>query len=166
MSLFSLIADARRSHALEHATIQVLQSRRPELAILGRSTPGGFYLYGDLATAEVQAAAAEALERLRRGERHLAVHARCGTNLITTGMLTGTIAFLAMLPGDERSRRERLPLVLLLATLAAIVAQPLGPLVQEYLTTQTNLQGTEVEGVERRRIGELTVHKVLLRHRA
>lgn len=163
-SLLSLVTDARRSHALEHATIQVLQRRRPWLAMLGRSTPGGFYIYGDVPTTEVQEAVVEALSRLRRGERRLAVHARCGTNLITTGVLIGAVAFLTMLPGDDRSRRGRLPLVLLLSTLAAIVAQPLGPLVQEHITTQADLGTTDVVGVERHEIGNLTVHKVLLRH--
>ncbi len=74
-----LIDRVRRNHALEHATIHVLSRRYRDLHVMGRSTPNGFILYGDLPTDAVYEAAQEALERLRAGERHLAVHPACGT---------------------------------------------------------------------------------------
>ena len=76
---------------------------------------------------QIQAAITEALARFSGGEHHLAVHPHCGTNMVTAGMLVGLTSFLSMLPGDQRARRTRLPLVLLLSTLALLLAQPLGP---------------------------------------
>jgi hypothetical protein len=63
-----LIADIRRNHALEHATINVLSESCADLNLVGRSDWTGFTLYGPIHTDEVAAAASIALERLRAGE--------------------------------------------------------------------------------------------------
>jgi hypothetical protein len=159
---FPFIAQTRRHHALEHATIQVLNNRFPTLHLVGWSTHRGFYIHGHVSTADVQNAVAEALARLRRGESYLAIHPRCGTNLVTTGTLVGLIAFLTMLPGDRRSRRERLPLVLLLSTLGALFAQPLGMLVQEHITTDPSMDGAITVEIESSSIGDVPLHMVRL----
>jgi len=168
MRLFntSFIAHTRRNHALEHATIHLLNGRHPTAKLGGWSTPAGFYVYGHVPTADVQGAASEALYRLRRGERNLAVYPRCGTNLVTAGTLVGSIAFLTMLPGDNRSRRERLPLLILLSTLALLLAQYLGPAVQEYVTTDVNHSDSHIVKVERGTAGRTPVHRVLVSHGA
>jgi len=46
--LNEIIERIRRNHALEHATLHVLESQRPNLRAGGRATAHGFYLYGDL----------------------------------------------------------------------------------------------------------------------
>ncbi len=153
------IARTRRNHALEHATINVLGQRCPHLHLIGRSTPNGFYLYGDVATEDVMAAATEALARLQRGERGLAVHARCGTNLATAGVLAGLSSFFVM-SGRSKSRLEKLPQVLLAATAAIIVAQPLGRTLQERLTTSTKLEGVVIKGVTRQVRSKMVSHWV------
>ena len=158
------IAQTRRNHALEHATVHLLNRRYPATQLVGWSTPYGFYIYGHVPTAEVQHAASEALARLRRGENHLAIHPRCGTNVVTAGTLVGLISFLAMLPGDRHSRRERLPLVVLLATLALIVAQPLGLLVQERITTDPNQMDVSISKIERGISSKTPVHHVRVAH--
>jgi hypothetical protein len=160
-----IIARTRRSHALEHATIQLLSRRRPTVALTGRSAPDGFYIYGRISTQEVQSAVQEALSRLRGGASHLAVHSRCGTNLVTAGILAGLVSFLTMLPGDDRSRRERLPLVLLFVTLTLFFAQPLGPLVQQHVTTEADLSSTTVMHVTSSSLGRMPVHRVRLEHK-
>lgn len=167
MSILDLpiIVQTRRSHALEHATIQVLNRRHPATSLTGRSVPGGFYVYGHVTAQDVQSAAMEALARLRGGAHHLAIHTRCGTNLVIAGILAGLVSFLTMLPGDDRSRRERLPLVTLSVTLALLFAQPLGPLVQQYITTETNLFNTCIMDVQSSKMGSIPVHKVQLDHR-
>ncbi len=165
MGVLNFITRTRRSHALEHATIQVLHRRYPGVRLAGRSAPGGFYIYGHVPAAAVQSAVREALARLRGGSHDLAIHSRCGTNLVTAGILAGLVSFLTMLPGSDRSRRERLPLVWVLVTLALLVAQPLGPLVQRYVTTETNLEHTGIVGVTQGRLGQLAVHRVRLEHR-
>lgn len=160
-----VIARTRRSHALEHATIQLLSSRRPTGALTGRSTPDGFYIYGAISTPEIQSAVEEALSRLRGGARHLAIHSRCGTNLVTAGLLAGLVSFLTMLPGSDRSRRERLPLVLLFVTLTLFLTQPLGPLVQQHVTTEADLSTTTIASITRFSMGRIPVHRVRLEHK-
>ena len=157
-----IIARTRRHHALEHATIQILNRRFPTLRLVGWSTHRGFYIYGKISTEHVETAVAEALTRLRRGESYLAIHPRCGTNLVTSGALVALIAFLTMLPGDRRSRRERLPLLLLLSTVALLFAQPLGLVVQERVTTEANLDDTSVVKTDTYLVGKTPVHKVQL----
>ena len=82
----SLLSRVRRHHALEHATIRILNRRFPHVRLAGWSAPGGFYIRGAVTTAQLQTAIAEAVARFAGGERHLAVHPRCGTNLVTAGL--------------------------------------------------------------------------------
>ena len=138
----SIITKIKRNHGLEHATIHVLSRRNKNLSMVGRSDMGGFTLYGTVETTEVHQAVQEALERLRGGEAKLAVHPRCGTVLATTGILTGLAAFLAVgldnSASKERFRWASFPAAILAATVAAIVAQPLGLFLQENYTTTAN----------------------------
>ena len=132
-----LITKIRRNHGLEHATIHLLSRRNNNLSLVGRSDWSGFTLYGSVDTAEVRHAAIEALQRLRRGESDLAVHPRCGTVLATTGLFTGLAAFLAVSLDGAAGRRFRwgsIPAVVLAATAAAILAQPIGMLFQKRVT--------------------------------
>src|SRR5690348_7827430 len=92
-----LVSATRRNHALEHATIHILSSRHPRLAMAGHSNPTGFFLIGDLSGEDVRSAAAEALSRLQNGESQLAIHPGCGTNYVVTGALTGLFALLGMI---------------------------------------------------------------------
>ena len=157
-----VIARMRRNHALEHATIHILTQRNPYLRLVGRTGLRGFYLYGEVETEEVASAASEALARLQAGERYLAIHPRCGTNLATAGVLAGLASFIA-LSERRKSRLAQLPQVLLAATAAVIVAQPLGLALQEYVTTSTDLKGVTIEGVRRQVRGNVTVHEVIVR---
>ena len=162
----SIVTKTRRSHALEHATIQMLNRRHPKMRLAGRSTPYGFYIYGHVSSQEVKSAAVEALGQLRQGFNALAIHPRCGTNFVTAGTLVGLVSFLAMLPGNDRSRRQRLPLVLLLSTLTLLFAQPLALLVQTHVTTEANLESTSIVGIKSYRAGRVLVHKIQLDHQA
>ncbi len=143
--LSNLIGSVRRNHALEHATISVLANKvGHDVRVVGRATNSGFYLYGDMTEERVLESTMEALARLRRGERHLAVSPLCGTNLAVAGILAGTSSLLAL---GSRSRLERLPNVLLASMVAMLVAQPLGRLVQKHMTTDPDLSDTEVIGI-------------------
>lgn len=158
----SFIAATRQHHAVEHATINILNRRHPYLRLVGWSTNQGFHIHGSISADQVRDAAAEAIARLQRGETHLAVHPRCGTNLVTSGTLVGLVAFLTMLPGDKRSRQERLPLVLLLSTLATLLAQPLGLWVQSYVTTDPDIDPGLIPQVTSTPIGQSQIHHVQL----
>ena len=155
-----LIARIRRNHALEHATIHVLTQRNPRRYFVGRTTTGGFYLFGEVETEEVAAAVSEALARLRRGEHDLAVHPRCGTNLATAGLLAGLFSFVAMSGRSKSSRLAKLPKVLLAATIAVIAAQPLGLALQQYVTTLPEVEGVTVKEITRLQRGQAVAHQV------
>lgn len=158
-------ARVRRNHALEHATLAVLTEKNPALRMAGYSDPGGFWLMGEIETAQVEEGARQALDRLRGGEHNLAVHPHCGTNLVTTGFLAGAFAWLGMLGAGRttRERVERLPLVISLVTLGMMVAQPLGPKVQQRVTTSPDTLGMEITRVERVKRGDVPMHRVATR---
>ena len=162
--LGQLFGSVRRNHALEHATISVLASTLGhDVRLVGRSTGSGFYLYGDMTADQIEESAVEALQRLRRGEKHLAVSPMCGTNLAVAGILAGLSSLIAL---GNRSRLERLPNVLLASMLAVLAAQPLGRLAQQHLTTDSDLSDTELVSIRPGGRGAGRFHKVdTSRHR-
>jgi hypothetical protein len=153
------IARIRQNHGLEHATIHVLTQQNPGLRVVGRTTPNGFYLYGNLTTKSVRAAIEQALSRLQKGEASLAVHPHCGTNLATAGFLAGLSAFITLLPRARR-RLDQLPFAILAATLAIIVAQPLGMILQTQVTTTPEVHNLIVKRITCRQQNRLTIHRV------
>jgi hypothetical protein len=152
----------RRNHGLEHATIHVLSARHPQRPLIGRSDPGGFYLYGDLPSEAVAEAAGEALRRLRAGEHRLSLHPNCGTNLLTAGVL-GAAAALASLAGASTLRRRlgRFPAAVMATVLGLVVAQPLGMALQRTVTTQGDPEGLKIEAVKTWRRGRTPLHRVV-----
>ena len=164
MNLLNLpfISRIRRNHGLEHATMHVLMQRDPYQSLVGRSDWGGYSIYGQVETQAVEWAAREALARLQAGEGQLAVHPRCGTLLATTGILCGMAAFFALGVGRSRSRFRwiYLPEVLLAATAAAIAAQPLGLLLQQYVTTSSDVNHLHIVRVYKQRGGQVPIHRI------
>lgn len=152
----------RRNHGLEHATIHVLSRTQPRVSTAGHSDPGGFWLLGDLSTEAVYAAVEEALARLRAGERQLAIHPNCGTNLVTTGTLAGVAGLLATTFGRRRqaSLWDQLPFAILAATLALLVGRPLGFRLQRHVTTLADVRNLRLGQVSRRQFGRWVQHFV------
>ena len=137
-----IVGSVRRNHALEHATVSVLLSRMgPNVRLVGRAVSNGFFIYGNVPRDQLESAAEEALERMQRGESHLAVSPMCGTNLAMGGTLAGLAALVTVGNGD---RWERMPNVLTAAMLAMLAAQPLGRIAQKYLTTSPDLDDTNI----------------------
>lgn len=159
------ISRIRRNHGLEHATIHLLSRRFPRQSFAGHSDAGGFWLMGEVETEVLADAVIEALARMRNGEHDLAVHPNCGTNFATYGVAAGFAAFLGMAGAGERFRDklERLPLVILLATLALIVSQPFGYRIQQKVTTSGHPGDLEVMNVIRSVRGRMTAHRVKTR---
>lgn len=160
-----ILSRLRRNHGLEHATLHMLARQNPRRPLGGVSDPGGFWLVGDLTTDEVMRAVQEALQRLQAGEETLAVHPNCGTNFAAAGLLAALASLLAMSGSGRRLRDklERLPLAVTLATLALVLARPLGLLFQARVTTSGRPQGLEVASVVRADVGPLRLHRVLTR---
>lgn len=155
----SLLTRIRQNHALEHATIHILARRHLHPRIVARSDWNGFTVYGILDTVVVASAASEALARLQAGERSLAVHPRCGTNLVVGGLVVGAASSLTLI-GKERSPLTRLGRFVAAATVGIFLAHPLGPIAQQYVTTSSDLRGVYLKEIVREQRGKLIVHRV------
>jgi hypothetical protein len=159
MGYRSLAQRVRQNHAIEHATLTLLSQRVPGTQAVARSDPQGFVVYGDVETSALQGVANEALSRLQAGESRLAVHANCGTNLVTAGTLSGLAALLAA-AGTRRSWWERLPGAVLGATMALLLAGPAGRWVQANLTTSAEVEGLRIASVSRLNGSTVMRHRV------
>lgn len=140
----------RRNHALEHATIAILQERDPRVRCIARSTSRGFKLYGTAPREEVRIAVDEAMRRLKGGEKRLAITQRCGTT-VAVGVLVGTLGL--WLSEFMRSPRQKLALAMATSVAIAVSSQPVGLLAQKHLTTEAELGGLRVREIRNRRLG-------------
>jgi hypothetical protein len=159
------VSKIRRNHGLEHATLHVLSERYPNISLAGHSSTGGFWLLGDVPSHEVRSAVDEALERMRKGESDLAVHSNCGTNFVTSGTIAGLAGAAAMagVGRNWRDKLERLPLAATLATLALILAQPLGLKLQERVTTCGVPGSLQVIDIIPAKRGGIRAHHIITR---
>jgi hypothetical protein len=156
-----VISTIRRNHGLEHATINILSLRFPRRPLAGYSFPSGFILLGDLPTGQVREAVTQALSRMGSGEHSLAIHPNCGTNFLASGFVAGGLAWLGMAGAKSgRDKIERLPLVISLVVIGMIVSQPLGPKIQERITTCGDPQGMSVVDIYPIRFGQFCLHRV------
>ncbi len=134
----------RRNHALEHATVAVLLARRGPMRLAGRASGDGFFILGNIDEAELTESANEALRRLQRGESSLAVSPLCGTNIAVAGLMAAAAATGTLAVGREQG--GRFGNAFAAAMLAVVAAQPVGRLVQQYVTTRADLDAVEVVG--------------------
>ncbi len=156
------VLETRRNHALEHATLHVLADKYPRQNMGGHSNPTGFFIVGNFPTEDVQSAATQALTRLRAGESGLAIHAGCGTNLATTAILAGTFAWFAMRGARSTfGRILRLPFAIVFALLGVALSQPLGPVLQQKITTDANMGDLQIVEVRPSLRGRVTAHRVI-----
>jgi len=159
-----LISRVRRNHGLEHATINILSQRFPYQPLAGYSSPGGFWILGEVPTEELCEAVIQALTRLHAGERHLAIHTNCGTNVVASGFVAGLLAWLGVAGAkSKRERVDRLPLAITLAMLGLILSQPLGPAIQARVTTSGDPEGMTIVDIFPIKFGRLTIHRVITR---
>jgi len=159
------ISLVRRNHGLEHATINLISKRYPGRSFAGHSDTKGFWIIGDISTDELAEIVQQALKRMNEGEHGLAIHAHCGTNAVTTGVVAGSVAWLATLRSENslEKKLDRLPWLIVLVTGAVILAQPLGPKVQEKVTTcgvPGNLAVKQIVRYERSIRGKQMMHRV------
>lgn len=149
----------RRNHAVEHATLKILARKYDDKTLAGHSNPTGFFLFGDIALEDIRDAIDEAMRRLRAGEKDLAIHPGCGTNVATSLVLPATLAWMPL--QGARSNRWRLvliPIALTFALFGYLLSKPLGPWLQRNITTEAdlgNLRVTEIVAVRK------VVHRVI-----
>ena len=130
-TISDLTRRTRQHHAIEHATIHLLAARFPHQRFSGVSDPVGFTLFADVDEMSVRAAVGDALLRLQAGERDLAIHPNCGTNLAVNALLA-TLA--ALLAGRRRKGLDRFATALLGVLAALAIGRPLGLRVQALTT--------------------------------
>lgn len=158
---FPFVLNTRRNHALEHATLHVLATKYPTKPMAGHSNPTGFFILGNLPTEDVRWAVNEAEGRLRAGESNLAIHPGCGTNIATSTLVAATFAWFAMRGSKSTmGRLLRLPFALVLAFLGAVVSRPLGPMLQQKVTTDANLGSLQVLDIQPAMSGRVQAHRV------
>ena len=162
----SPITRIRRHHALEHAALQVIAKKNPHVSILGYSDVRGFWLVGNLPTETVRDGVDEALNRLRGGESQLAIHPNCGTNLVVTGILAGSAAWLvtAFSQGGLRKRLEDWPLAVAASMLGVVLAQPLGLKLQAKVTTDAQPGEMQVTEINVYQVRGVCAHRIITRH--
>lgn len=152
------ILETRHNHALEHATLHMLAHTHTG-TMAGHSNPTGFFLFGNFSTQDVWAAATEALERLRGGESGLAIHAGCGTNMATTALLAGTFAWSVLrLAKSTLMKILLMPLAVFLGVVGFLISRPLGPVLQQRITTEANMGNMQIIDIIPIRKG---VHRVI-----
>ena len=106
-------------------------------------------MLGDAPTEEVESAVVEALSRMKAGERKLAVHPNCGTNLVTTGFLAAAVAFLGFAGRGWRRSWERFPTMVVAMMAVVFLSMPLGMSLQKHFTTEGDLGDMELVSVTR-----------------
>ena len=157
-----LVRSTRRNHALEHATMTILANRYRGIKMMGHSNPGGFILFADVPTEIVTDAVLEARKRLREGEKKLAIHPGCGTNIAASSFLSGSAAF-AVLMGLSRGKTPKWWQVLLAVIVAVPVfiwSKPLGPRLQETISTDADIADLDVTLVRSKKTKNTFIHQI------
>jgi len=153
----------RRNHGLEHATLNLLAAEFPSRSFAGHSDSKGFWIIGEVSTDKLLETVQQALKRMKAGESNLALHANCGTNFVTAGVVAGSIAWLGTL-GNANSFSKKLnrwPLLIMIVTGSFIAAQPLGKKVQARVSTSGDPGSLVVKQISRYERKGPALHRIL-----
>jgi len=135
----------RRNHALEHATINVLEKYAGgRLPLSGLAQKNGFIISGTQNPGLVVEAAQEGLNLLKKGECQLAIHRNCGTSIAIANFLAALL-FLIFLIQTGHFSIFAIVIALLLANL---LGSYLGKFTQKYFTTSCDVKDLEIIGIE------------------
>ena len=152
------IKQVRKNHALEHATVAVLQESGVRLPLAGYSTSGGFFIFGKASTEVIDQAAHDALSRLDSGERELAISPYCGTNLVAGALLAMVLS--GVLMGRKQGRLRRMRGGALAIVGASLLSKPMGKSLQRLYTTLADVRDVAITEVGRVWAGPYTLHSV------
>jgi hypothetical protein len=136
----------RQNHALEHATINLLEETIPDQKIAGLSLEDGFFVFAPVNPVVIEKAARKGLQLLKGGQSNLAIHAECGTSSGVVAFIA-SLFFLGLFISYGRISFLLLPIILGAAWAAG---RYLGPITQRFLTTSTRLENVEILGIEMR----------------
>ncbi len=91
------------------------------------------------------------------------MHSNCGTYYVTTGLVAGSLVWLASL-GNHNSFKKKLdrwPLMVMIVTGSLIAAQPLGPKVQEKISTSGEPGSMTIRQIIRYERSGPCLHRIL-----
>ncbi len=130
----------RKNHALEHATVNILEQEYGYQGLAGYAEDSGFYIIGAVNIWTVEEAARRGLALLNQGFSKLAIHTRCGTSITAANFISAVIfLFLLFYTGNFSIFN------MLIAIVMANLAGPLlGQLLQRYFTTSSNVREMEI----------------------
>ena len=144
----NVISHIRKNHAMEHATIHLLTEAMPGVSFSGYSLIKGYWILGKAELQDVQKAAEMAYARLNNGEKKLAVHPNCGTNLAVIGLCTAAAAMVTTIgESDEDSPWSRFSAYTTAGLIGAMAGKPLGPKVQKMITTDANVKELSIVSI-------------------
>jgi len=136
----------RANHALEHATINVIEEYYGPQQLAGFAREDGFFIKGQAQPHIIEEAARLGLRRLQQGEKDLAIHRRCGTSIAAANFLA-SLVFLLLLFITRH-------FTLINVLRAMVAANLLGPLFGDWLqarfTTLADVDNVDIVGVEYR----------------
>ncbi|MGI5875355.1 MAG: DUF6391 domain-containing protein [Dethiobacteria bacterium] len=134
----------RANHALEHATINVMEENFGCLNLSGQGEENGFVIQGAVDPHHLINAARVGLSRLKNGEKNLAIHRRCGTSILAANLLSSIlIVYLLWSIGYFGFFY-----ILLALFVAQLFGPALGVLLQKFVTTSTRVDNYEIVGIE------------------
>lgn len=141
------VRHTRYNHALEHATLHLLQQRFPQVWMAGFSDGRGITFYSELTAEEILPALHEALRQLREGAVGLAVHPNCGTNLATSAVMAVLASWLSLALTSRRSLGERFLQAVLVTMGALLFAPQVGAWLQARVTTDAHVPTAQVSSL-------------------
>lgn len=145
----------RQNHALEHATINVIEQRYRTRGVVGMPDMNGFHLRGRVSPDTVVSATQEAFRRLKRGEADLAWNRRCPTSLVGTQILLAVLFLVIML---AIWREFTAPPVLIALLGGALLGPPVSPFLQRWLLVDPDPGSLQFRDVEvQQPVGRLAI---------
>jgi hypothetical protein len=134
----------RANHALEHATINVMEEYYGCLNLSGMGEENGFVIQGAVDPNHLISAAREGLSRLKNGEKNLAIHRRCGTSMLAANLVSSILIIYFLWSIGYFG----IFYILLALLIAQFFGPPLGMLLQMFVTTSTRVDNYEIAGIE------------------
>lgn len=151
----------RQNHALEHATVNILEERFGHSGLGGYATKDGFNLRGtsNISPELILQAAQAGLARLRKGEKELAIHSRCGSSLLISNFLFSILIIAVLI------FMKFFNVFLFIALILGInlLARPLGVLTQKYITTSPDMENIMITRIDVRQAGTNPFFNVFFR---
>ncbi|MGM0410466.1 MAG: DUF6391 domain-containing protein [Bacillota bacterium] len=134
----------RKNHALEHATINILEKEFNYNGLAGYAEENGFYIMGVESPLYVEEAAQKGLKLLKNGKKELAIHKRCGTSMTVANFLSAIIfLFLLFYSGNFSIINMIIALVI-----SNILGPFVGQFVQKNFTISPEVEEMEIEGAD------------------